>query len=216
MNTFVVDVSQEAGVRGDRSTIGGWPVLEAGQAVPVCECGLTMALFFQVAVPHAVPVFGGDQLLVFQCPDESDCSDAERQLPTGYWDQRPKGQGFWRILLQRNGSAVDEVDPYLQVRRLVLSEVIDASEYNEGLPLQDFKVGGAPFWFQGPEWYRCACGTDMVFLCHVPENFDFYQFLNADVDMVAFDDGLLVGNAVYILACPQRCHPAAAFPVCQN
>ncbi|WP_405138426.1 hypothetical protein [Nocardia sp. NBC_01388] len=53
--TYVVDVSGEMGVAGDRDTIGGWPVLDADQPWPVCDCGARMALYFQVEVPAGVP-----------------------------------------------------------------------------------------------------------------------------------------------------------------
>ncbi|WP_327145763.1 hypothetical protein [Nocardia sp. NBC_01327] len=217
--TYVIDVSGEIGVAGDRDTIGGWPVLDADQPWPLCDCGARMALYFQVEVPAGVPHFGGDQLLVFQCPAESDaCYPSETQLPAEYWDHPAENDhAFWRILLQRNGVPVDAADPYLQPHRLVVRGFEDADHGNDSLPLQDFKVGGAAFWVQAAEHFRCACGTDLVFLCQVPENFDFSAYLrDPDIDLPAFDDGLLLGNIVYILACPAHCHPAAAYPVCQN
>ncbi|MFI9503114.1 hypothetical protein [Nocardia sp. NPDC052566] len=219
--TYVIDVSAEAGGAGDLDTIGGWPVLDADQAWPVCDCGERMALYFQVRVPTDVPHFGGNQLLVFQCPADSDaCFSADTQLPPNYWDEPPANdRAFWRILLQRNGTAAELPDPYLRAHRLILHEYEDVEHDNDRLPLQDFKVGGAPFWVQDAEHYRCACGTDLAFLCQVPENFDFHSYLrdpDESLDCPSFDDGLLLGNVVYILACPAHCHPAAAYPVCQN
>ncbi|MEV0538379.1 hypothetical protein [Nocardia salmonicida] len=211
--TYGINVSEQAAVAGDRDSIGGWPLLDATQPWPVCGCGVQMALYFQVAVPADVPHFGGDQLLVFQCPDESDASiAAEGQLPPEFWEKPPLNKlAFWRILLQRNGLPAHGEDPYLQPRRLILTGYTGD---NQSLP--SFAVGGDPSWVQGPRYYRCACGEDLVFLCEVPEDFEFYEYVKESVERTALDDGLMLGNSVYILACPAHCHPAAAFPVCQN
>ncbi|MFI7668174.1 hypothetical protein [Nocardia sp. NPDC049526] len=219
--SYSIDVSSDAGIAGDRDTLGGWPVLDADQPWPVCNCGQRMSLYFQLRVPADVPHFGGDQLLVFQCPAESDaCFPADPQLPAEFWDAPPENShAFWRILLQRNGVAARTADPYLRPHRLELHRTEDLDHDNGEGPLQGFKVGGEPFWVQEPERYRCPCGSELSFLCQVPENFEFYHYLNdldESVDCPAFDDGLLLGNVVYILACPAHCHPAAAYPVCQN
>lgn len=220
--TYLIDVSDEAATAGDRDTLAGWPVLDAGQPWPVCDCGARMALYFQVRVPDDVPDFGGDQLLVFQCPLESDaCFSADQQLPERFWDEPPANDhAFWRILLQRNGVATPDADPHLRPRRLSLHRDEDVDHHNDETPLQGFKIGGAPYWVQDGEQYRCPCGADLVFICQVPEDFDFYEHLPEEVaesvECPAFDDGLLLGNVVYILACPAHCHPAAAYPVCQN
>ncbi|MFE1592070.1 hypothetical protein [Nocardia sp. NPDC058705] len=208
--TYAINVSEHAAEAGDRDTIGGWPLLDATQPWPTCGCGTQMALFFQITVPADIPHFGGDQLLVFQCPDEPDASYAsEEQLPEQFWDKPPHNDlAFWRILLQRNGIPMPSPDPYFRPRRLTLTKVAadDAS----------FGVGGAPIWLQAPEHHRCACGTDLVFLCQIPEGFEFYEYVNESVEREGLDDGLMLGNQVYLLACPAHCHPAAAFPVCQN
>ncbi|WP_433591081.1 hypothetical protein [Nocardia sp. CA-145437] len=222
--TYVIDVSDEPAVAGDRDTIGGWPVLDADQPWPVCDCGARMALYFQVRIPDDVPHFGGDQLLVFQCPLESDAcfSTADPQLPERFWDKPPANpHAFWRILLQRNGAPAQTPDPFLRPSRLTLHRYEDVDHHNEDSPLQDFKVGGAPYWVQDAEHYRCRCGADLTFLCQIPEDFGFDDHLRDDLDdsadyPAAFDDGLLLGNMIYILACPAHCHPAAAYPVCQN
>ncbi|WP_194818355.1 hypothetical protein [Nocardia sp. XZ_19_385] len=225
-DTFVVDVDidSEPGEFGDRNTIGGWPVLDAGQAWPTCACGTRLALYFQLEVPAEVPHFGGDQLLVFHCPAEGDTGghSTEPQLPENYWDNPPGADSvFWRILLQRNGMPRETADPHFEPRRLELYAAEDrVTEPGFEGPLNDFKVGGTPRWVQAPEHYRCACGEDMVFLCQVYEDFPFADYADPDpdesVDCAGIDDGLFLGNQDYILACPGHCDPAAAWPVCQN
>jgi hypothetical protein len=83
----------------------------------------------------------------------------------------------------------------------------------------DFRVGGEPAWIQYEENYTCACGTELSFLLQVPENYGFPKRAEAPEQDATFDSnayGLLLGNMIYILACPDRCDPAAAWPANQN
>ncbi|MFB8006912.1 hypothetical protein [Nocardia sp. NPDC056000] len=166
-----------------------------------------------------VPHFGGDQLLVFQCPRDSDCSYTEkRNLPANFWDAGVAGKPpFWRILVQSKGVAQQDPDPIFRPTRLSLRETEDKSD---GRPLYGFKIGGRPHYLQRPRSLFCACGTKLVFLAQVGEDFPFRKYKAADADNGEYprslDDGLLLGNKVYIMACPDRCDPAAAWPECQN
>ncbi|UGT60735.1 hypothetical protein [Nocardia asteroides] len=221
-HTYLIRAGGDPAAAGDRDTVGGWPVLDAGQPWPVCPCGARMALYFQLLVPADVAHFAGDQLLAFQCPVESDaCFQATGQLPPEFWDHPPANDhAHWRILLQRNATEVAELDPHLRPHRLTLERAVDDDDTPgyEG-PLQDFKVGGSPHWFQGAEHLRCPCGAELVFLGQVAENYDFGGFRNDTAqaaEAIALDDGFLLGNMVYLLACPAHCHPAAVYPVCQN
>jgi hypothetical protein len=169
-----------------------------------------MVFFFQVDIPDGVRNFGGDHLLVFQCPTHDDVAVGPSQLPERFWDEDP----FWRILIRRSGTPAPDADPYVEGHRLVLrpdTEVVD--EYGRGSP--GFKLGGFPSWAQNPEHYRCACGTDLAFVVQVPENFGFDMW---PMKAPQSDDQvqLFLGNEVYILACPAHCHPGAAWPVLQN
>ncbi|MEU4689636.1 hypothetical protein [Actinoplanes sp. NPDC023714] len=205
-----IEISAEPAVAGDRDTIGGWPLLAAGEPWPACFCGKPMAFFFQVGVP----AFGGDQLLVFQCPVHDDVTFGPPQLPDRYWDEvtEPYEGPFWRLLFRSGGTPSPGPEPLLEARRLVLhpaEETVD--DTGRGLP--GFKLGGVPSWAQSPEHYRCACGTDMVFLCQVPENYGFDLWPMRDRnDQVQ----LFLGNELYVMACPARCHPEAAWPALQN
>ena len=203
------------------NTIGGRPILAAGLDWPVCPCGLRMIFFFQLVVPDDVPTFGGDHLLVFQCPEDNDACvpPASTRLPDRYWDELPPpdGKPFWRILIHSGGDPHPDADPYLRPRHLALRRT--AETINHGRGKRAFKVGGTPSWAQDPERYQCACGADLKFLCQVPEDFGFDTLPGQEEQPGWYRSdsyALFLGNEVYILACPAHCHPAAAWPVNQN
>ncbi|MEU6151077.1 hypothetical protein ABZ816_13845 [Actinosynnema sp. NPDC047251] len=200
--TYLVENTSEPVDAGSRDTVGGWAVLPAGESWPVCFCGARMVLFFQLDVPADVPAFGGDHLLVFQCPVHTDPvipEGVDERLPERFWDRPPIAEPgpFWRILLHRDDTGpTDEPEPYLRAGRLDLvrgteeltiwraeqkltdGQVVDGQATDEafaehGTGVRQFKVGGVPSWIQEPESYRCACGTELVHLCQVAENTGF-------------------------------------------
>ncbi|MFJ7213506.1 hypothetical protein [Amycolatopsis sp. NPDC098790] len=234
---LIENLRDEAGA-GSRNTIGGHPVLPAGESWPLCYCGERMVLFFQLDIPADIPAFGGDHLLVFQCPTHNDAAclkEMQEQLPERYWEAPQIWQhpgAFWRILLHRDETGpADDVEPHLRPYQLALlpdaetltiwrpAEVSDDAFGEHGIGRQEFKVGGAPSWAQDPESYQCACGARLTFLCQIPENFGFEKRPDQPEQPDTFNSdqyGLFLGNEVYVLACPARCHPAAAWPVNQN
>ncbi|MER5462489.1 hypothetical protein ABT010_17750 [Streptomyces sp. NPDC002668] len=110
------------------------------------------------------------------------------------------------MLLQRHAALpAAETEPSLCALPLTLQTFEDTLDPH-GLGAQTFKVGGTPSWAQDPAHYKCACGTDLVYVCQVPEGMEF----GADTD------GLFLGNETYLLACPSHCDPAAVWPVNQN
>ncbi|MEV4343170.1 hypothetical protein AB0J83_01630 [Actinoplanes sp. NPDC049596] len=203
---MIVMETGPAATAGDRDTIGGWPLLADGQEWPSCYCGERMVFFFQADLPE------GEHLSVFQCPVHDDAAFAEsQQLPERFWEV---GERFWRIFVQAPGTAADQADPYVEGRRLTRREEAETvDQFGRGRP--GFKLGGVPSWAQGPEQYRCACGTEMEFLAQVPENFGFDMW-PMKPDHKDEQVQLFLGNELYILACPARCHPEAAWPVLQN
>jgi hypothetical protein len=210
----VIEMTEEPALPGDRDTVGGHPILAPGQAWPACTCGVRMALLFQIDVPDDVPVFGGEHLLVFQCPVHNEAVFGPVRLPDRYWEIPTGGydMAHWRFLRNRDGVVADAADEFLQPRRLVLREAGPEDEW-------DFRVGGEPAWIQYEENYTCACGTELSFLLQVPENYGFPKRAEAPEQDATFDSnayGLLLGNMIYILACPDRCDPAAAWPANQN
>jgi hypothetical protein len=103
--TYVIEIDSAPAGTDDRNTIGGRPLLDADQAWPSCRCDTPMVLFFQVDVPTDVPVFGGDHLLVFQCPNHNDACfpPSSELLPERFWDRPPPPNDapFWRIVIHR-------------------------------------------------------------------------------------------------------------------
>nr|WP_157233909.1 hypothetical protein [Kibdelosporangium phytohabitans] len=175
-----------------------------------------MVLFFQFDIPADIPVFGGNHLLAFQCRHHDDVPFVESgpQLPDAFWDG-PTNPGypgpFWRLMLHRDETGpVGDTEKTFSARVLTLSAGSDGSADGDYWPL--FKVGGEPDWVQSPESPRCPCGADMVFVCQVPESYGFSD----EHEPYADDYMIFLGNAVYVLACPVRCHPAAVWPVPQN
>ncbi|HEY0494861.1 MAG TPA: hypothetical protein VGD48_03895 [Kutzneria sp.] len=218
---YLIDIGSEPADADARNTVGGWPVLDAGLPWPACDCGARMVLLFQLDVPTELPVFGEDHLLVFQCPKHNDanCPPSGDQLPARFWDTPPAGQlRFWQILLHRGSVSSTEPDPYLQPRPLTLRSAEEQlSESGRGRA--GFKLDGVPSWAQDPEHYRCQCGAAMTQLCQVPEDFGFDKRPDQPVQPDTFNSdqyGLFLGNEVYIVACPEHCHPAAAWPILQN
>ena len=83
-----------------RSSIGGYPVLPAGQSIPVCGesgCGKPMSLFLQLAMEDrfGLPFEAGSVLSVFQCIEhddpfeELDTKSPKKRadlLPDDYWN----------------------------------------------------------------------------------------------------------------------------------
>lgn len=216
----LIETLPEPAVRGDRNTIGGWPLLAAGEPWPACFCGVRMVFFFQVEIPADIPLFGGDHLLAFQCPVHDEVAiPLARQLPERYWDTLvdPYDGPFWRILIRPAGEPAAEEDPLVEPHRLDVRRDVEVVDGDCGR--QGFKIGGVASWAQYPESYRCACGTELVFLAQVPENwgFDMWPMKDKDVHGTSDDQAhLFLGNEIYILACPARCHPEAAWPVPQN
>jgi hypothetical protein len=218
-----IEVGTEPLAGPARNSLGGWPFLAEGQEWPECFCGERMALFFQLELPPDLGAFGGDQLAVFHCPVHNDFANpplVEGGLVDRFWEapQLPYPRPFWSVLLQRQTPlTAADIEPLVQALPLTLRALVDEPDAY-GLGTQNFKVGGVPSWAQDPENYQCACGADLVYLCQVPEDweFDVYPGSPKQPNGVGETYQLFLGNEVYLLACPAHCDPAAVWPVNQN
>ncbi len=223
--TYLIDDGTEAAGRGARNTVGGWPLLGAGEQWPSCSCGRRMVFFFQLDIPDDLPPFAGDHLVVFHCPvhNEALCEWEDPQLPERFWEEPQWYERFWRIMLFRGEVApAAEADPYLEPRTLSLrSAVVDLEEGGV-----EFRIGGTPSWDedwypegQEPWNYRCPCGSGFAFLGQLPLTFGFETWPEQPEQPHQFsagEYGLFLGNEIYLLACTARCHPAAVWPVLQS
>lgn len=211
----MVEVEDEPAAAGERNSIGGTPVLD-GQW-PSCFCGERMDFYLQFDIPTEVPVFGGYHLLIFRCVghDEACLRPGPARLPSRFWEHPPAPNegAFWRILLQSEGVPTTDSTPLLEPRRLTLEKTPEKVNEN-GNGLQGFKVGGVPAWAQDPERYQCPCGADLAFVCQIQENHEFDLLPEREDDDCG--EMLFLGNEIYVLACPEHCDPAAAWPVNQN
>ncbi|MEU2896053.1 hypothetical protein ACWC4E_28915 [Streptomyces sp. NPDC001273] len=212
---YGIEIGTEPLDRPARDSVGGWPYFDDGQEWPRCFCGERMALFFQLDLPDDIEFFGGEHLSVFHCAHHHDASDpvtAGDRLVPRFWEapQPPFPGSFWRVLLQRD-PGIPESEPEPAVRALPLTLRPCGNTR--------FKVGGTASWAQYPEYYRCACGAELAFVCQVPENWGFGVRPGAPVQPYSIQDDaymMFLGNEVYLLACPKRCDPAAVLPVNQH
>ena len=223
-SAHLVEVGSEPLDGPARNSVGGRPYLDEGQSWPECFCGERLVLFFQLDIPSDVETFGGDHLLVFQCRAHNDATYAEEaddRLVPRYWDapQPPYPRPFWRVLLQRHAILpAADAEPSLHALPLTLRPFTDTPD-SDGIGAQAFKVGGAPSWAQSPEYYRCACGAELEYLCQVPEYMDFAVRPGQPDQPYSSGTGtyeLFLGNEVYLLACPAHCDPAAVWPLTQS
>ncbi|GAA1615356.1 hypothetical protein [Actinoplanes couchii] len=204
MSPARIEITTAPAGPGDRNTVGGTPFRPAGEPWPSCYCGARMVFFFQVDIPD------GGHLTVFQCPVHDDAAYGPARLPDRYWDEvtSPFDGVFWQISISGSDAPAAAAEPLLRPLRLELRPETGPADAH------GFKLGGTPSWAQEPEPHWCACGTEMTLLCQIPENFGFDMWPMRDDR--AEQAQLFLGNEIYLLACPARCHPRALWPVAQN
>src|SRR5215469_8873599 len=114
-----------------RSSIGGYPVLPAGQRIPVCSesgCGKPMSLFLQIAMEDrfGLPFEPGSTLSVFQCIEHDDPFEdldmkspkkRDDRLPAGYWDHANYALSFAKPDALQQAS---QRERWVQYSRLVI------------------------------------------------------------------------------------------------
>ncbi|MFD6325506.1 hypothetical protein ACFWOL_22130 [Streptomyces sp. NPDC058442] len=222
---YEIEIGTEPLERPARNSVGGWPYFDDGQEWPRCFCGERMALFFPLDLPDDIEFFGGEHLSVFHCAHHHDAADpvtvgdrADRCLVPRFWEapQPPFPGSFWRVLLQRDPGAPEaEPEPTVRALPLSLRPFVDGHGPYE----VHFKVGGTAAWPHEAEYYLCACGTELAFVCQVPGDWEFGVHPGSPVQPDSIRDDaylLFLGNEVYLLACPKRCDPAAVLPVSQR
>jgi hypothetical protein len=213
-----------------RSSIGGYPILPGGKAYPRCTedgCNQPMALFMQFEIEERfhLPFEAGSALSIFQCiehddPFETLDSLAPKKghdlLPNGYWDHTNYAIYFAKAGGQQQWA---ERDPSLGYARLLFAEEQEpGSRSLEALTYKNIKVGGTPFWVQKSKIWKCSCGSEMDFICSLPENLLFPKTPESPREPNGRQDShfLFLGLFAYLFACRARCNPRAVVAVRQN
>jgi hypothetical protein len=212
-----------------RSSIGGYPILPAGETWPVCTedgCNQRLALFLQVDIEDS---FGlgferGSTLSIFQCIRHDDPFEdldtkspkPHERLPDKYWQHTNYAVVFTAPGWQQQST---EREPHLGYSRLVArSEIEPAPGSVEALNYKNIKIGGAPFWVQEPKRWNCSCGSEMEFLCSVPGDLQFPRADGSPRQPNGRADSyfLFLGLSTYVFACRACCHPRAVVAIRQN
>jgi len=211
-----------------RDSIGGYPVLAQDQEWPVCGlCRTKLVLFFQLDLQKKfdLPLKSGSHLSVFMCPIHNDApSDSiteNDQLPEEYWT---KTYGHYRLIMNhprlKEGARAAEPDQFLthqQLEFVQLEEEIDWDGVVER-GIVGFKVGGVPSWRDTPEYNRCACGAEMIFVCEIPAEYPFLKTDSAPVQPDGLSRSayhLFLGLETYIFVCKDICTPNSLWAVSQ-
>lgn len=203
-----------------RDSIGGSPVLPAGQEWPVCpKSGERMVLFFQFDIrpEFALPFAPGSHFSVFMSPQVNEIPTfnfipSGQRLPERFWTGR---EPHFSVLLHPPGMPEQPMDPpdsHLEHRRLIF-EPVNAIE-EPGLYL-----GGKPQWLQDPEEHPGPNGESMAFICQLTENYGFPKRLDAPSQPDSFSHDeycLFLGNQSYFFGMPSRPEPEAVWVVVQN
>ena len=220
--THQITVTTTPYTDGMRNTIGGAPILRVGQTVPACQkCGQQLSLFLQFDVldEFNVPFDNGSHFLLFSCatcdeiPSEQYC-DGDETVQETYGS--PVSDTY-ALFLNRPGGPemIAPRESVLKSRVLAFTETDESVHECEfvGVTSEDlsFKVGGEPGWINYSVNLDCPCGGRIVFLCQIPDSWDF-DAASGEPRWLS----LFVGNFVYILACDRQCSPHSLIAVCDN
>ncbi len=224
-------VTDRVAQKGDRNSVGGFPILAQHQAHPRCKiCDAKMALFlqFDLKPEFNLSFLADSHFLVFMCPNHNDAAiisqdfiDREAVIPDRYWEQEA---GHFALILNPPNieETIGDLDPFIQPKQLdfeVKEETIeDLADFEVGSE-QGLKIGGTPSWFNYNCQANCSCGAKMQFISQIPVDFGFAQIPTAPKQPDGFSSTeycFLLGNQVYFMACGNQCHERAAIAICDN
>lgn len=210
-----------------RASIGGKPVLAAGQKWPQCRlCKEHMIHFFQFDLNKEfdLPLKSKSHLLVFMCPVHNDIplqllEEEDVRLPENYWQ---KDYGHYSLLLNRPGDETTlDCDSHVKPHALSFREEEEKIAWDGKFARGStgFKVGGIANWELDPSLHRCSCGAEMIFVCQIPAGLEFKRYDAAPVQPDTIERSsynLFLGKSTYIFACKEQCTPHSLYAVSQD
>ena len=213
-----------------RSSIGGYPILPAGESLPVCAedgCDQTLALFVQIELEDrfGLPFESGSILSIFQCIKHDDPFEEldtlfpkkpYNRLPDQYWNHLNYAIFFSTPRGQRQFT---DREAFLDYSKLIVnSENEPPARSVEALNYKNIKIGGSPFWVQKAKLWSCSCGANMEFVCSMPSNLQYPRTADSPRQPNGRVNShfLFLGLSTYVFACRARCHSRAVAAVRQN
>ena len=223
--THHIEVADGPCPDGARNTIGGTPILQEGRSIPACQkCGRDLTLFLQFDVDPAfnLPFKAGSHVLLFSCvgcddgPDEG-YSGSDKTVQETYGN--PVCGNYALYLNPPGGNeTIHTHDNELQARQITFVEAQEAIRVREyvGKDSEDSacKVGGTPSWINYSVNLNCQCGAPIVFLCQIPDYYEFPTGPKATDGKNSLN--LFLGNFIYVLGCAKQCTPHSLLVVCDN
>jgi hypothetical protein len=173
-----------------------------------------------------LPLKRDSHLLLFMCPTHNDVptqlsgNNDTDLLPERYWE---KTFGHYYMILNKPPKEERKLpsDGIIATQRLSFERAEEDIDWDGVMERgsDGFKVGGVPKWLHAPEQFRCACGSDMVFVLQLPANFGFPKTKKAPVqpDAVTPDKYcIFLGYPSFIFACKDQCTPYAVHAISQD
>lgn len=219
-----IEISEPA-PEGTRDSVGGCPILKAGQDVPTCKlCDQPMMLFLQLDLrePFGLGFAPGSHLLLFGCREHNECAQGE---PV------PQQEHYAIILNPPGGEDVHaKPDHILENRALTFTRREEAVEENEYLKSGEvgtygFKVGGTPGWINFDHFdpsfsSNCNfCDAPYEFILQIPDYTDLPKQASAPEQPHGSSSKAyqwLLGNFCYVLGCSAQCNPRAQIVINDN
>ncbi|ODA30055.1 hypothetical protein A6X21_06875 [Planctopirus hydrillae] len=179
-----------------------------------------MLLFLQFDIDPrwSMPFEDGSHFLLFMCPlcneIPSFAAYSGGQLSGDYWS-RTEGHYFACLSKAGSSESIRLAEAILIAKELFFEPLKDVAEH---LP-DTIRLGGEPFWLQEPEPVICSCGSNMVLISQIAENYGFDKQPGAPEQPDSFSANqycLFLGNEVYIFACPRQCDSRAVWVTVQG
>ena len=203
-----------------RCTIGGRAILPADMRLPICRnCGRELLLFLQFDIEDRwlIPFKTGSHFVLFMCPSCNEIPSfnefEDGQLPAEYWEQ-VEGHFFTALFEPRYEEWVPDSEAVLLQKNLNFEQMAAGTHAPDTI-----RIGGNPFWLQTPERFICDCGSELVLISQIAENYGFEKLPGSQEQPDSFSADnycLFLGNEIYIFGCPKQCNPRSIWITVQG